>query len=61
MQRTSIWIESGDVRFIQKQGYTLSGFVREKISELKEDNGNASDRKSPKVGLETHPTKGVKL
>lgn len=36
MQRTSVWIEKGDVQYIQKLGFTLSGFVRAKILELKE-------------------------
>jgi len=41
-----------------KGSKTSDQFLRELI-----ENGNASDRKSPKVGLETHrPTKeGVKL
>lgn len=40
-----------------KGSKTSDQFLRELL-----ENGNTSDRKSPKtVGLETHPTKGVKL
>ena len=34
--RTTIFIDKKDIAVLKRQGYTLSGFVRAKISELKE-------------------------
>lgn len=39
--RTSVLLEKEDMEFIRSQGYTLSGFLRFKISELKKDQGIA--------------------
>lgn len=42
MERTTIYIEKKDLAFIRKQGYTLTGFVRAIISELKEKKTGSS-------------------
>lgn len=39
MKPTNILLENDDVEFVRSKGYTLSGFVRVKINELKDANG----------------------
>ena len=37
MERTSIWLQKGDVEYLREQGLTLSGFVRVKILEFRHE------------------------
>lgn len=41
MMKSTILLENDDIEFVRSQGYSLSGFIRFKISELKKDQGFA--------------------
>lgn len=45
MDRTTIWLEKDDVRYIREQGLTLSGFVRVKILEFRHEKGDLAPPK----------------
>ena len=44
MERTTIYIEKNDLEFVRSRGYSLSGFVRAIISDLKEKKGSSPKR-----------------
>lgn len=46
MERTTIYLEKKDLEFVRKQGYTLSGFVRAIILELKEKKKGSSSKRT---------------
>ena len=37
MIKTSMWLDEQDIEFIRSLGFTMTGFLRSKISELKNE------------------------